>query len=346
MGVYERPDSPFLWLLLERHGQKPIREATEIPKDGGSTEGTKEMRRQAQAIYATKMAALARGRYKLPGQHERRTFREHRDWYAAHVSAQKRGTTRELSMLKQLGKFFDGRDLVDIDTELAREWRTARLKEVSASTVRREEALLKHLLTTAVPKYIEANPLQGFKRIRVADTDTRVLTHQEEARLLKVLGPEDRALVIGAMDTLLRLRDIADLARKPDHGGHIHTDTKTGAVKVPISQRLRKALDALPKQGKYYFPTYAEKSNNLVIRMFMEACDRAKVQTGRNTGGVSFHCLRHTGATRMLAAGVDVKTVMEIGGWRNLKVMERYLHPSDERKKAAVNAIGQRYKAR
>lgn len=69
-------------------------------------------------------------------------------------------------MLRHLSAFFDGRDLVDIDTELAREWRTVRLKEVSASTVRREEALLKHLLTTAVPKYLEANPLQGLKRAR------------------------------------------------------------------------------------------------------------------------------------------------------------------------------------
>jgi hypothetical protein len=61
------------------------------------------------------------------------------------------------------------------------------LTSVSASTVRREEALLKHLLTTAVPKYLERNPLAGLKRLRVADTDTRVLTHQEEARLLKAL---------------------------------------------------------------------------------------------------------------------------------------------------------------
>lgn len=98
-------------------------------------------------------------------------------------------------------------------------------------------------------------------------------------------------------------------------------------MKIPISTRFRQALDRLPKAERFYFPTYAERGNNLVIRMFMEACTRAEVQTGRKMGGVSFHCLRHTGATRMLEAGVDVKTVMEIGGWRSLKVMERYLHP-------------------
>lgn len=308
------------------------------------------MRRQAQELYAKRMVDLSRRRHQLPIALAPRTFRTHRDWYAAHVSTQKRGTTREVSMLRQLGNFFDGRELAAITPELAREWRTTRLTEVSASTVRREEELLKHLLTTAVENgYLEANPLRGLKRVRVPETDTRVLTPAEEQRLLKALETdEDRALIIGAIDTLLRLGNIARLTRRQDHGAYLFTDTKVGAVKIPISKRFRKALDALKVTDGPYFPTYAKfppgtsTMNNYVIRMFTAACARAKVQMGRKTGGVSFHCLRHTGASRMLAAGVDVKTVMEIGGWKNLKILERYLHPTDERKIEAVNTIGRR----
>jgi integrase len=343
MGIYQRPDSPDWWMLIERAGQKALRLSTGIPVDGGSDGLTKALKQQAQETYAIAKADLARKRFKLPETVPTRSFADHRAWYATHVSTQKRGTTRELSMLKQLGRFFDATPLTAITVDVAREWRTARLQDVSASTVRREEALLKHLLTTAVPTYLERNPLTGFRRIRVADTDTRVLTADEERRLLKALRTaEDRALVIGATDTLLRLSNMKNLTRAQDHGRYLFSDSKVGAVRIPISRRLRRALDGLPKKGAAYFPTYAGKSNNLVIRMFSEACARAKVQTGRKTGGVSFHCLRHTGATRMLAAGVDVKTVMEIGGWKNLKVMERYLHPTDERKQAAVNAIGRR----
>jgi integrase len=76
--------------------------------------------------------------------------------------------------------------------------------------------------------------------------------------------------------------------------------------------------------------------------MFEDLCDRAKVTTGREAGGVTFHSLRHTGASRMLANGVDVKTVMLVGGWKNLKVLERYLNPTDDAKRAAVNAISKR----
>lgn len=358
MGVYKRPDSKFYWLLLERPHAKAIRERTQIPIEGGSPEQTKDLLRLARAAYAARMAELARKRFKLPGATEGRTFQAHRAWYAAHVSPQKRGTSREISMLKQLGRFFDEDELESIDHARAIEWRTTRRTEVSDSTVRREEALLKHLLTTAVPKYLEANPLRGLRRLRVPETDTRVLTPAEERRLLTkgLRTAEDRALVIGALDTLLRLSNIATLTRRQDHGTYLFTDTKVGAVKIPISRRFRQALDTLQQQGlagELYFPTYAHTlerqgrhvlvaKNSRVIAMFAAACAVAGVKTGRKTGGVSFHCLRHTGASRMLERGADVKTVMEIGGWKNLKVMERYLHPSEARKRAAVNAIGAR----
>lgn len=341
MGVYSRKDSPFFWLLLERPHQRPYRESTGLPIDGGSPAQTKELRRQAQEVYATRMADLARVRFKLPTTLTRRTFADQRAWYAQHVSTQKRGTTREVSMLKQLGAYFDHDELTAIDQARVREWRTWRLQAVSVSTVRREEELLKHLFTTAVPKYLDASPLKGLPALRVPGTDTRILTPDEERRLLAAARtPEDRALLLCALDTLLRLSNVKDLTRRQDHGAYLFTDTKTTAIRVPVSSRLRTALDALPMTGAAYFPTYASTRATPVVRMFHATCALARVPTGRKTGGVSFHCLRHTGASRMLAAGHDVKTVMQIGGWKNLKVLERYLHPTQEAAQAAVNSIG------
>jgi hypothetical protein len=34
--------------------------------------------------------------------------------------------------------------------------------------------------------------------------------------------------------------------------------------------------------------------------------------------------------------------VMQLGGWRNLEVLEKYLHPTDAQKKAAVEGVGRR----
>ncbi len=39
-----------------------------------------------------------------------------------------------------------------------------------------------------------------------------------------------------------------------------------------------------------------------------------------------FHGLRHTAATYLLHAGVDLRTVMNLLGWKNLETAQRYLH--------------------
>ncbi len=345
MGVFTRPDSPFWWMWLEGAPPNRARVNTRIPI--GTTDFQKqESRKLADQAYYAQMGDRARARFRLPIEREPRTFRAHRAWYAEHVSPQKRGTTRELSMLKQLGAILDSDALVDLDPQRVREWRTTRLKTVAASTVRREEAILKHLLTTAVPKYLERNVLAGMPRLRPAPTDTRILTRDEEDRLLAPLTGAARALVVLALDTLLRAGNAAALTRRQDHQAFLFSDTKVDPIKIPISRRLRTALDALPPgSGDRYFPQYAGQPP-AIIRMFAAACAAADIPYGRKLGGVTFHSLRHTGASRMLEHGVDVKTVMRIGGWRNLRVLERYLHPTDAAAVKAVEAIALRPRRR
>ena len=49
---------------------------------------------------------------------------------------------------------------------------------------------------------------------------------------------------------------------------------------------------------------------NQVPRWFERAVKEAKLQSPKLT----WHCLRHTWATRLIRNGVDVKTVQELGG--------------------------------
>lgn len=348
MAVYERTDSPFFWMTLERPGQRPLRRSTGIPRQAATTTEAKEARQRAEQVYRAAMGDLARRRFNLPIERPQITFRAYRDWYADHVSVHKRGAARERSMLKQLGLHLDRFRIDQITREVALEWRTRRRKTVSAATTNREQELLVHMLGVAVPTYLDANPLKGMARLRTATRDVRILSREEEVRLLQQLAPADQALVVCALDTLARLSDVVTLRRDQDYGAYISLpDPKVKAYKVPVSSRLRVRLDALADAGPLYFahhhqgkgPRSAQQS---VIRMFEKACAAADIPLGRAEGGVSFHVLRHTGASRMLEAGVDVKTVMLIGGWKNLKVMERYLHPGDAQMRRAVDAIGSR----
>jgi hypothetical protein len=59
MGVYTRKDSPFLWMLLERRGRRPLRETTGIPARHANPQQVKELRRQAHDRYLQRMNELA-----------------------------------------------------------------------------------------------------------------------------------------------------------------------------------------------------------------------------------------------------------------------------------------------
>jgi site-specific recombinase XerD len=55
--------------------------------------------------------------------------------------------------------------------------------------------------------------------------------------------------------------------------------------------------------------------------------------------GVTWHTCRHTFASRLTMAGVDLRTVAELGGWRTLAMVQRYAHLSPTHLQAAVERL-------
>jgi site-specific recombinase XerD len=55
--------------------------------------------------------------------------------------------------------------------------------------------------------------------------------------------------------------------------------------------------------------------------------------------GVTPHTTRHSFATRLIAGGVDLRTVQELGGWSRLRMLERYGHVALTRKAQAVEQL-------
>lgn len=350
MGVYHRTDSPFLWMAIERGGQRPLRCSTGIPKDGGSPAGNTAQWAKAERIYD-----LEKSRHVLGQVSPTKpviSFRAFAEWYLAHVVAHQRGAIRDRSIVKQLMLTFGHYDsIADIDAHAVEEWKTARRRQKKApATVNRELDVLKAMLNKAVPKYLDRSPLGSVRRFRVPETEPRVLTVAEEDRMIAVATDEECAWLTLAIDTLLRLSNVVHLKWaqvKAAQNVIVPLNAKISHDGVPITARLRLALKELDRDGVYVFQSYHDgkgptAAKNEMIRGFDALCQKAGIPHGRGNGGVTFHCLRHTGATRALQKGASIRTVMKLGGWKDERSVIRYTHATDADVRTAAESIGAR----
>lgn len=118
------------------------------------------------------------------------------------------------------------------------------------------------------------------------------------------------------------------------------TKTNSGTRIIPLNNKSIEALKQIKKitgQYKYVFST--ETGNNVSAR----TCDRMFRKIQENCGfkeiyGV--HALRHTFASLLFKKGVDVKTVSEILGHKDVSVTyNTYIHLIQEQKVSAMKLL-------
>ena len=66
---------------------------------------------------------------------------------------------------------------------------------------------------------------------------------------------------------------------------------------------------------------------------FPSALEETKIE------GYTWHCNRHTFASRLVMAGVDLRTVAELLGHRTLQMVMRYSHLAPEHQASAVDRL-------
>ncbi len=111
---------------------------------------------------------------------------------------------------------------------------------------------------------------------------------------------------------------------------------------VPLNSVLRAALIEMKTEATsdYVFVGRGGKALRSITNAFETACSEAGIK------GVSPHTLRHTFASRLTMAGVDVRTIQELGGWKTMALVERYSHLSPRHRQRQSNEsrrIPQRY---
>jgi len=101
--------------------------------------------------------------------------------------------------------------------------------------------------------------------------------------------------------------------------------TKNGEPRtLPVTDEMRPLLKALPIHVNY----------NALCATFR------KVTKALGWEGVTLHTLRHSALTIMGESGMPLRTLQEISGHKNLAMLQRYTHPSQESKASALRNLG------
>jgi integrase len=112
--------------------------------------------------------------------------------------------------------------------------------------------------------------------------------------------------------------------------------SKNGASRtVPLNSVVRTALSEMKQEATIdlVFVGRGGKPLRSIRNAFERACQDAGLKN------VTPHTLRHTFASRLAMAGVDARTIQELGGWKTLALVERYSHLSPSHKAEAVERI-------
>jgi len=257
---------------------------------------------------------------------------------------EKRSWKTDEVRMKALVDHFGDTELREITPAMVRQMvKARRLRGNSESTCNRYLALLKKVLNLAIEEgYLETNPARRVKLFSEQNTiRERILTKEEEIRLLAASAPHLRSILILALNTGMRRGEILNLKwRNVDFqmDSLVVERTKSKKVRhVPMNEAVRNELLRLKaRSGRNTYVFLNPKTEGPISSVktaFKAACRRAGI------GGFRFHDLRHTFATRCIRAGVDLGTLQSLLGHFSLQVTTRYVHSSNQAKREAVKLI-------
>jgi integrase/recombinase XerD len=205
---------------------------------------------------------------------------------------------------------------------------------VSWSTFNQTVCALRFLYQVTLGRPEEIRHLPFAKRPRLLPT---VLSPDEVVRLLEAALPgRDRMLLELAYGCGLRLKELLGLQVADIDGARrlLHLRAGKGQKErlVPLSTRLLEALRdywRLHRPATWLFPG-VKPGTALTGGTVQRICQRTTRRAGL-TKRISPHTLRHSCATHLLEAGVDLLSVQALLGHSHFNTTAKYLHISMRR---------------
>jgi integrase len=299
-------------------------------------------RAKARIALQSRLGDIVQGKFRLPSVRRPVLVRALITRYREHAEAHQRGWQKTKYTLNQLEADLGHIALADLSPFTIQRWQVQRARAVKKNTVNREFNVLATMLEKAVAwKLLDLNPARSVKRFKVRDERVRYLDPAEFTRLVDAARQDaGAAWLVPAMTlaahTGVRQGELLRL-RWPDIDPRLHqvtvrTTKNTDPKHVPLNAAAEAVLAALPRSGETVLaqPWGEPVSKTTLYAAFRRVCAAAGITDFR------WHDLRHTFASYLVMAGVDVPTVKELLGHRDVKSTMRYAHLSPTHKAAAV----------
>lgn len=303
---------------------------------------------EEQAIEELKMAVVEAFQGKVrPNEPKAISFMGFSKLYIeTYAKTNKRSWKLDSQRVEILSKFIGSKLLTSI-TPFDLESVKAKILKMgrSKSTWNRYLALLKRMFNLACQwGYLKENPAKGLKKFsEVESRRERILTLEEEMRLISKASPHIRPIIVVALQTGMRRGELLNLQWKDvDFKNKLISirHSKSGKPrKVPMNQIVYQELISLRLQNPSSEYVFVNPKTGERIRSFKTAwkltLKRAQIEDLR------FHDLRHCHAVKLIQNRIDVETVKRLLGHSSITTTERYLASDIERMRQAVEALAQ-----
>jgi len=286
---------------------------------------------------------IAKGEYLGIFDEKKVPFEDFAQQYLAYSKANKAWSTyfrRDRFNINNLVPYFKGKYLFEITPEMIENYKAERLEKVSPASVNRELACLKHMFTKAIEwRYVKVNPAKAVRRLKEPPGRLRYLSLDEIQALLKACSDHIRPIVVTALNTGMRRSELfnlrwSDIDFKNRKITVVNSKNNESRI-IPINQTLHEELSNLYQraQGEYVFTRKDGRPLKDVKKGFSSALKKAGIKNFR------FHDLRHTFASHLVMQGVDLRTVQQIMGHKDIKMTMRYSHLSPDYVQKAVEKL-------
>lgn len=242
--------------------------------------------------------------------------------------------------INRLKPYFGDNYIFEITPQMIEKYKISRLKTVSPATANRELSTLKNMYTMAIKwNYVNTNPVKDVRLFKEPPGRTRYLKPEEIKSLYSACSKKIYPIIVTAINTGMRKSELqnllwSDIDFKNKRITIVNSKNNESRI-IPMNQTIIKELQKLNKKSKSTY-VFSDKNGNPsgdIKKSFLKALSKAKIKDFR------FHDLRHTFGSYLVMQGVDLKTVQQMMGHKDIRMTMRYSHLSPEHMQKAVESL-------